>query len=256
MKKLATLSVLAFAAIASNATLAGPINRMVANWHFDEGQGLKPFDSSGYNKHGQLGATAGIDVSDPLWVSRRFDNAALQFNGSQYVKVTTANHLEPPGISVEAWVKADVTDSTILPYVVAKSGNACQFAAYALYLHDDLSGKGGVPYFYVSDGSTYVESPEGAPSLWDGKWHHLVGSYDKVKVRLFVDGVQISTGTPNTSPIGYASFTNKNLYIGDYDGDSNICNDYNGGFVGSIDEVRIWNKPLSAAEVASRFAGY
>jgi hypothetical protein len=256
MNKLTTFSILILTAIGCNTTFAGPVTQQAGIWHFDEGQGQKALDSSGYNKHGQLGALAGVDAADPVWVTRRFDNAALNFNGSHFVKITNSGPLQPAKVSVEAWVKAESTEPTVLPYVVAKGGNLCQFATYAIYLHNDTAGNYGVPYFYISDGTTYYESPEGAPSLWDGKWHHLVGTYDRIKVRLYVDGVQIGTGTPSTAAIGYASFTNKNLYIGDYDGDSNICNDYNGGFVGNIDDVRIWNKALTASEVSNRFAGY
>lgn len=242
---------------ANNILAAPPLNNIVANWHLDEGRGQKVLDSSGYAKAGQLGGSSGIDSADPLWVSRRFDNAALEFDGSQFVKVPYAKQLEPQKISVEAWVQAQVPDDpSILPTVVAKSGNGCSFAAYSLYLHDSADKVGGVPYFYVSDGTNYFESPEGGPSLWDGKWHHLVGTYDMKAVRLYVDGVEIGKGTPLASPVNYASFINKDLYIGDYDGNSDICTDYNNNYKGKIDEVRIWNKALSPTEVAARYQGH
>ena len=36
----------------------------------------------------------------------------------------------------------------------------------------------------------------GPASVWDGKWHHVAGTFDGSTVRLYVDGVQVGTGTP------------------------------------------------------------
>ncbi len=262
--KLVLASTCAFGSFAVQA--APPLNAMVAHWHLDEGRGQKVIDLSGYGKNGQLGATAAIEATDPLWISRRFDNAALSFNGNQFIKVPHANNLQPRRISVEAWVKPGAAPASSLPVILAKSAKACSFAAYSLYMYNPNYAQSpelppGTPYFYVAfaDGSaegTYVESPAGAPDLLDGKWHHLVGTYDRTAVRLYVDGVEVGAGTPHKAPIPYADFSNTDLYIGAYDGDTKICEDYNGNYVGDIDEVRIWNKALTAAEVNERYLGY
>jgi len=264
LSKLVLASTCAFASIAVQA--APPLNSIVANWHMDEGRGQRVLDLSGYGKNGQLGATAAVEASDPLWISRRFDNAALSFDGSQFIKVPHANHLQPQRISVEAWVKPGLAPATSLPVIVAKGAKGCSFATYALYMYNsefaiDPELPPGTPYFYVAfaDGSeegTYIESPAGAPNLLDGNWHHLVGTYDRKAVRLYVDGVEVGTGTPHKAPIPYADFSNKDLYIGDYDGDTKICENSNGSYVGEMDEVRIWNKALTAAEVNERYLGH
>ncbi len=242
-------------ALSCSATYAGTLTGMVANWHLDEESGQRANDLSGYNLQGQLGATSGTDSSDPVWTLRRFDNAALKFDGDDYVKVLPNAKLQPSKLSVEAWVKMDqTTDPTILPYIVAKGGstlnNGCAFASYALYSHDNNA------YFYVSNGSSYVESPTiSSVDLTDGQWHYLVGTYDRQNVKLYIDGVDAG-GTPATFAINYstAAFPYRHLYIGDFDGDSNHCNDYNGSFSGTIDEVRIWNKALTPSEVSLRYS--
>jgi hypothetical protein len=69
-----------------------------------------------------------------------------------------------------------------------------------------------------------------------------------------VDGEEVGTGTPATFSIDYSAFPNKDLYIGDYDGEA-ACPEYQYNFSGDIDEVRIWNKALTADEIATRYHG-
>ena len=86
MKSLAKITLLILGAVGSYSAHSAPLNRMVANWHIDEGRGQKILDSSGYGRNGLLGSGTGIEVTDPLWVSRRFDNAALSnLNNGNYV---------------------------------------------------------------------------------------------------------------------------------------------------------------------------
>ncbi len=254
MKVLTIIALFVGALSASAIHAAPPLNHIVGNWHLDEGVGQLIFDSSGYNSHGQLGDDTGVDTADPLWISRRFDNAALNADGTQFTKVAHANHLEPKRISVEAWVRPTASDSDNLPVIVGKGEKDSSLAAYSLYLHIDSNGTLGVPFFYVAhnaNGVLYnVESPDGAPSLLDGKWHHLVGTYDRKTVRLYVDGVEIGTGTPHTAPIPYASFSKKDLYIGGYPLGQTAS------LIGDIDDVKIWDKALTRAEVRSRYRGY
>ena len=44
----------------------------------------------------------------------------------------------------------------------------------------------------------------GAGAVWDGKWHHVAGTFDGSTVRLFVDGAEVGTGTPARPWIDYS----------------------------------------------------
>ena len=52
--------------------------------------------------------------------------------------------------------------------------------------------------FYISQngGLTYAISPDAGAGIWDGNWHFVVGTYDGLNVRLYVDGKQVGNGTP------------------------------------------------------------
>ncbi len=261
MKKLTNL-VGIVCLIGSCATYADPTG-IVGNWHIDEEKGQKLLDSSSYAKTARLGSTTAVDIDEPVWITRRFDTAALHFDGiDDFVVVPYARNLEPAKISVETWVRSSNPDTQRLQYIVAKSGFSCASAAYALY----TGNTGGGLTFYVADQITKakaVESPDAGIAIWDGNWHHVVGTYDKLAVRLYVDGVEIGTGTPASFAIGYKSHPSKDLYIGDYDAgkvciesDPNIEGTYNNSnFAGDIDEVRIWNRALTPAEVSVRALG-
>ena len=79
--------------------------------------------------------------------------------------------------------------------------------------------------------------------MWDGKWHLAVGIYDGSTVRLYVDGVQVGSGTPWSGSLEYLLPDSNDLYIGNYPS----CSPH--WFLGAIDNVMIWNRALSASEV-------
>ena len=74
--------------------------------------------------------------------------------------------------------------------MLSKGSLQCDRSAYGLY-----SGFGGGMAFYVSSQAQYTISPE-VPSaiVWDGAWHHVIGSYDGDRVRLWIDGSQVGDG--------------------------------------------------------------
>ena len=105
--------------------------------------------------------------------------------------------LEPAHVTAEAWVRRSGSPG-VFAYVLSKGASGCQAASYALY-----SGFEGGMTFYVHDGSNYrLSSPDAGSAVWDGRWHHVAGTYDGSLVHLYVDGVQIGSGTP-APPIGY-----------------------------------------------------
>ena len=89
--------------------------------------------------------------------------------------------------------------------------------------------------FYVSSASEYTVSPEvPAATVWDGAWHHVIGSYDGDRVRLWIDGSQVGAGTPTTAAISYTD-DSPGVYIGTYRGSCDL------GFSGAIDDVAVWD---------------
>ena len=91
---------------------------------------------------------------------------------------------------------------------------------------------------------------QGSHPVNDGQWHHIActfqndGSPNATDVKLYVDGAQETTLT-STSSQAINTISNGPVEIG---------NDPQGRyFSGVIDEARIYNRALSAAEIASLY---
>jgi hypothetical protein len=208
----------------------------LAEWRLDEGAGQIAGDATGHGNTGQLGSTAGADAADPTWIAGHAGGAALDFNGATYVTVPDTGVLEPQRLAVDAWVRRAGSPGR-WRYVLSKGSLACDRGAYGLY-----SGWSGGMAFYVASASEYTISPEVSASIvWDGGWHHVIGSYDGDRVRLWIDGSQVGAGTPSTTPIAYTS-AGGGIYIGTYRGSCDL------GFTGAIDDVAVWDdRPAQAA---------
>ena len=224
-------AVLVTAAITASPALAA--TAPVGLWKLDEGSGTHVADSSGNGNNGVL--SGGVS-----WVPGA-SGSALSFDGSTgEVKVADNTVLEPHStVTVSAWVKQAGSPGDFR-YVVAKGANGCIAASYGLY-----SGPDGGLEFYVSQGqgSIYARSPDAGQDVWDGKWHLAVGTYDGSTIRLYLDGVEVGTGTPWAGSLEYLLPDSNDFYIGNYPG----CADHE--FLGAVDDVAVWNRTLGTAEI-------
>ena len=78
----------------------------------------------------------------------------------------------------------------------------------------------------------------GPNALTTNTWIHLAGTYDGATLRLYVNGVQVSS----RAQTGAIAISTNPLQIG---GDT-LYGQY---FPGRIDEIRIYNRALSATEI-------
>jgi hypothetical protein len=202
---------------------------VLADWRFDEGAGQVVADASGRGSDGQLGASVAGDAADPAWIAGHDGGGALAFGGADYVAVPDAAALEPGHVAVEAWVRRAGSPG-VWRYVLSKGSLDCDRSAYGLY-----SGWAGGMSFYVSNSTSYFISPEvPAATVWDGSWHHVIGSYDGDRVRLWIDGAHVGSGTAANIAIAYGTASN-GIYVGIYRGSCDL------GFHGAIDDVKVWD---------------
>jgi Concanavalin A-like lectin/glucanases superfamily len=231
--KLTAASACTLVLAAMTASAASADVRAVGIWHFNEGSGAIAHDRARNHDDGTLQGSV-------QWAAGRFRDALSFDGGDGAVIVADDPVLEPAAVSVSAWVNSSASPGDF-KYIVAKGANGCLAGSYGLY-----TGANGGLEFYASTngGATWTLSPDAGARVWDGRWHNVIGSDDGSTVRLYVDGQQVGSGTPDSAPIGYGLSTSNDLLIGNYGGCSSL------GFTGRIDEVRIFDRALSAPEIS------
>jgi len=249
----------------SEAALQG--GTLQGRWRFNEstGQILQGrLDIDGYR-----GSTLFGDVNDPARSDLNQPNEdpligrSLRFRGlgdhappnHDYVTVPSTelafSVLEPPKVSVEAWIRTG-SKPTTLGYIVSKGIDAhpgdCSASSYYLY----MDSAGAVRFGVTHTGNATRES--GAKTgLTDLQWHHLVGTYDGMQAKLYVDGLLVA-GSPAPGAelnVSYAAGKSKNLHFGAYNHPSRL--DCELPYTGWIDDVRVFSGALTAADVLERF---
>jgi hypothetical protein len=213
-------------------------------WKFNDGSGTSAVDSSG---NGNTGTTQ----NTPAWTTTGPNGGGLTFNGtSQYVQVPDAASLELTGSwTLSAWVKLSALpynsqtftllsrDSTVtnssLNYGLFVDNNGIGSSGLSWLLDFNSAGGGGADY--------YVEYPA---TINTGVWYHVAGVWDSSTSNeyLYVNGQLVAT--QNQSGYTPNSGSGPNESIGR---DLGTYPDYTAG---TLDDVRVYNRALSASEVA------
>lgn len=179
-------------------------------------------DESGNGNNGAVnGATLTLD---------RFGNedSAYSFDGlNDYIQLGISNKLKMPAFTLATWAKTSYNGGNCL-YRWWNYGQAwfVNTSSFSLGFHSSTGA------YY----STSYKFPI------DEDWHFLVGSFDGSTLKLYKDGVLLTTNS-NTAPIYYNAATG--AFIGK-NGSENYFN-------GKIDDFRIYNRALSEVEIQELF---
>src|SRR4030095_9898257 len=206
---------------------------LVAAFGFNENAGTTAADNSGNNNNGTL-------TNGPTWSPSGKFGAAVAFDGTDdYINVADANSLDlTTGMTIEAWVNP--TNVTGYKTVINKD-NGTNNLAYTLSANNNTSGAANQrPNSRIRSGST-TTTITGTTKLLLNTWAHLACTYDGTTLRYYQNGVQVATVAVTAS----MTVTANPLRIG---GTTALAAQY---FAGLIDEVRIYNRALSAAEITT-----
>ena len=199
-----------------------------------------PFDAPPVNSVVRDESGAGNEgrVEGAQWVSEGRYGGAYLFritNLTDRIVVPDSDSLGVEYITLSAWIKSSDTDG-FWNRIFDKNS----FTGYHLSLGGDLKehSRG------MLSSSQAHKSVIADRSIGDGLWHHVAYTFDGKIRTLYVDGIevkQVQTKSPEPIPRNHWD-----LCIG------NSVVDQNGRFLaydGLIDEVRIYNRTLTAGEI-------
>ncbi len=200
-----------------------PIGGLVAAYGLNEGSGAAATDISG---NGRTGAVAGA-----AWAAGRF-GGALSFDGiDDWVTVADAAALDlTTGMTLEAWVNPTALSgwrSVLIKEAALPAG-----LVYSIYANDNVPRPAAT--IYVAGD----RSAAGTQPIPTGAWTHLASTYDGTRLRLYVNGVEVSSLAVNGSMANSPS----PLRIGG----NAIWGEH---FAGLIDELRVYSRALSRSEI-------
>ncbi|MCW6009335.1 glycoside hydrolase family 127 protein [Micromonospora sp. CPCC 205371] len=173
-----------------------------------------------------------------LSVAGRFGTAVENVRGSyQYVDLPATALGGAAAVTIAAWVKP------------AHGGNWARVFDFGnnttRYLYLAARNAGGVPRFAITtSGPGGEQGINGTAPLPLGEWSHIAVTIAGGTGTLYVNGVAVGTNTGMTlSPAALGTLTNNWLGRSNFSGDP--------VFAGAFDDVNIWSRALTAAEVAA-----
>lgn len=195
----------------------------------DEATASTAYDWSG-NTNNAVIASANVTTG-------KYSNA-LHFNGTtDYANITSPSSLEIPQWTFSMWIYRDADSGGYERLMQIQSVTGIGLGKYIQIDNNDKLAFG----FWDSDGVNRYTSSSSA--IATGQWYHIVGTFDGVRVFIYVDAVQKATEalayTPD-STVGQPVNIGRLWYGG-----------WNYGFHGVIDDVRIYNRALSYMEISN-----
>ena len=201
---------------------------LVGAWGFEEPSGPTALDSSGRGNHGTLGGGAARDASG-------YFGQALVTDGISGQVDLGGLDVDAPELTLMAWINADdfgVHDARILS---KSTGSATDDHVFML---STIRGP-HLRFRLRTNGSTSTLIGSGG-TLSAGTWIHAAATYDGTTMRLYQDGVEVGSA-PKSGPV--AVDPGVALWMAANPGEPGQV------FDGRIDEVKIFERALSAAEI-------
>jgi hypothetical protein len=238
---------------ASNSCVRSP--GLALFWRFEEATASTALDSSGNGRDGLLlGDTGTPTPSETTPALKHVNQRSRAFTAVNRHAVWIENMpaaIKPANdLTVSAWYRATEVDSysggTLGSEVISGAN------AYTLRLrayHNDAPVK-EIEFSKRIGNNSFVGVFGVAPNFLDGNWHHIAGVASKTSgMKVYFDGVELAALPTQLDDIVYTTSA-KSFFVGRH-GDGQTQWD----FSGHIDEVRIYTRVLSAAEIANLAQG-
>jgi hypothetical protein len=211
---------------------------LISYWKFDESSGYTAYDSQGSNNGTIYGAT---------WVTGQI-NGVLNFDGiNDYVNIpnNSSQQISTNQITLAAWIKLSANVGNTQGRIICKQtvGNGNISWGFELFGSGYGGSTGNQLVFHDSSGTVSYNCIS-STHLELNRWYYVAVTDNAGQIRIYLDG-QLD----HSSNTGYGIPGNISapIKIG--------CVESEKFFNGVIDNVRIYNRALSATEVSQLYQG-
>ncbi len=215
---------------------------LVGYWRLNEGAGTQAYDSTQSYNTGTLknGAT---------WAAGKFGSGLKLDSTDDYVSIPDSSTLEGfSALTVCGWGKLNnypVVDGGIVATKSMTAEGALVSDPYTLWgLAVATDGTVNFQISTGSAGSRKIFSTAGTVPL--NAWNHLCGTYDHTTMRIYINGNADANTLSASITVGTNSIDTR---IGGL-----LANTYTDVWPGTLDDVRIYSRALSAAEIAALYS--
>ncbi len=210
----------------SNNDSHGPI----AHWTFDKLTDGIFADSAG----GRLDAHCEVGASEGKGILGR----AAMLEGRSIIHIKTDEAFDNlPALTISAWIKPkELSDYK----EIFRKEDADKRILFS------FQGSGRILSLGLNiEGTGYgeLDAQVDPATLTDSQWRHVAGTFDGIKMRVYLDGVEIGS---LDRPGRILSGGGADAFIGSLGGQGEF-------FQGAIDDLRIYNVALKASEIAGLF---
>ncbi|WPJ95846.1 LamG-like jellyroll fold domain-containing protein [Coraliomargarita algicola] len=201
---------------------------LLSRWKFDALSGDTAFDTQGFNDGTLTGNTARTSES--------IAGQALTFDGTNdWVEAPHQSEYSSNALSISMWVRPSVADSEPRGLISKRQGLTAGQRCFAIFSHTNSN-------INIDLGNQRVTTNYSLNEV--NTWKHLTMTFDGAEVsdnvKLYIDGDEVASNTITVTAIPVLDCP---ITIG-------ILNtDYGFGFAGDMDEVRVYDRALTAAEV-------
>lgn len=223
----------------ASAAASAPAS-LVGHWKLDESSGITAADSSPSGATGTLNGPAAWSPA-----GGRF-NGALVLPGSGYADLGPTPALgNLSSITVSAWYKPSAAND-VRDLIVWDSGS---FDYFRLSIKDagSVNLMGG--WFAIHTASGEQKTVQFSKADWNTSvWYLLTGTFDSAtkELRIYVNGALAGSVALPGAELRKGAWGTQRAYIGGEPG---------AGLRGAVDDVRVYNRALTAAEIAVLYQG-
>lgn len=205
---------------------------LVGHWTFD-GKNMTNITATDVSGNGNNGTLTNMTRNGSAVIGKI--GQALSFNGSSYITFphTTALNLYP--ISFGGWFKTNYAAGSRAGFVSKYTGGS------ANGWESGITNKKVYAYYFGATSDT--GGPASAADFNDGKWHHSMNVVDANGMTMYVDGIVVATSSWTAAPSVTTSVSIGRI------GEAHA----NADFPGSLDDIRVYNRALSAQEVKTLY---